>query len=88
MGAEVIAGLIGAIATGAVMILKQVFTKNENKELTYKHEERLIKLIGEQNNSYQLLNSSIVELSSELKEIRKDLVKLKSEIDQVKAKQN
>jgi uncharacterized protein YlxW (UPF0749 family) len=81
MGTEVIAGLIGAVATGVVMILKQVFTKNENKELAYKHEERLIELIGEQNSSYQLLNSSIIELSSELKEIRKDLSNLKNELD-------
>lgn len=81
MGTEVIAGLIGAIAAGTVLVLKQVFTKNENKELAYKHEERLIELIGEQNSSNQLLNSSIIELSSELKEIRKDLSNLKNELD-------
>ena len=81
MGTEVIAGLIGAIAAGTVMILKQVFTKNENKELTYKHEERLIELIGQQNSSNQILNNSIVELTKELSSLRKDLTSLNERVE-------
>lgn len=88
MDFSAISALIGAVAGGIVIVLKQIFSKNENKQLTYAHEERLIELIGEQNSSYQLLNTSIIELSSELKEIRKDLSNLKNEIDQVKQKQN
>lgn len=76
MDITTITALIGAVATGIVLILKQVFSKNENKQLVYAHEERLIELIGQQNSSNQTLNSSIVELTRELSSLRKDLTSL------------
>lgn len=81
MGTEVIAGLIGAIAGGVVLILKQVFSKNENKQMTYQHEERLIELIGQQNSSNQILNNSIIELTKELSSLRKDLTSLNERVE-------
>ena len=81
MNATVISALIGSVAAGVVLILKQVFSKNENKQLTYAHEERLIELIGQQNSSNQILNNSIVELTRELSSLRKDLTSLNERVE-------
>lgn len=81
MNVSVISALIGSIAAGVVLILKQVFSKNENKQLTYAHEERLIELIGQQNSSNQILNNSIVELTRELSSLRKDLTSLNERVE-------
>lgn len=81
MNVSAISALIGALAAGVVLILKQVFSKNENKQMTYQHEERLIELIGQQNSSNQTLNSSIVELTRELSSLRKDLTSLNERVD-------
>lgn len=81
MNASVISALIGSVAAGVVLVLKQVFSKNENKQMTYAHEERLIELIGQQNSSNQVLNNSIVELTRELSSLRKDLTSLNERVE-------
>ena len=81
MNVSVISALIGSVAAGVVLILKQVFSKNENKQMTYAHEERLIELIGQQNSSNQILNNSIVELTRELSSLRKDLTSLNERVE-------
>ena len=86
MNVSVISALIGSIAAGVVLILKQVFSKNENKQLTYAHEERLIELIGQQNSSNQTLNSSIVEFTRELSSLRKDLTSLNERVENLEKK--
>ena len=86
MDITAITALIGAVATGIVLILKQVFSKNENKQLVYAHEERLIELIGQQNSSNQTLNSSIVELTRELSSLRKDLTSLNERVENLEKK--
>ena len=86
MNATVISALIGSVAAGVVLILKQVFSKNENKQLTYAHEERLIELIGQQNSSNQILNNSIVELTRELSSLRKDLTSLNERVENLEKK--
>lgn len=80
MDFSAISALIGAVAGGVVLIIKQIFSKNENKQLTYAHEERLIELIGQQNSSNQTLNNSIVELTKELSSLRKDLNSLNQRV--------
>ena len=86
MNVSVISALIGSVAAGVVLILKQVFSKNENKQLTYAHEERLIELIGQQNSSNQILNNSIVELTRELSSLRKDLTSLNERVENLEKK--
>lgn len=81
MDVSVLSALIGSVAAGAVLIIKQVFSKNENKQMTYQHEERLIELIGQQNSSNQVLNNSIIELTKELSSLRKDLTSLNERVE-------
>lgn len=81
MDVSVISALIGSVAAGAVIIIKQVFSKNENKQMTYAHEERLIELIGQQNSSNQILNNSIIDLTKELSSLRKDLTSLNERVE-------
>lgn len=86
MNITAITALIGAVATGIVLILKQVFSKNENKQLVFAHEERLIELIGQQNSSNQILNNSIIELTRELSSLRKDLTSLNERVENLEKK--
>lgn len=86
MNISAISALIGALAAGVVLILKQVFSKNENKQMAYQHEERLIELIGQQNSSNQILNNSIVELTRELSSLRKDLTSLNERVENLENK--
>lgn len=86
MDVSVLSALIGSVAAGAVLIIKQVFSKNENKQLTYQHEERLIELIGQQNSSNQILNNSIIELTKELSSLRKDLTSLNERVENLENK--
>lgn len=81
MDVSVLSALIGSVAAGAVIIIKQVFSKNENKQMTYAHEERLIELIGQQNSSNQILNNSIIDLTKELSSLRKDLTSLNERVE-------
>lgn len=86
MDVSVLSALIGSVAAGAVLIIKQVFSKNENKQLAYQHEERLIELIGQQNSSNQILNNSIIELTKELSSLRKDLTSLNERVENLENK--
>lgn len=86
MDVSVLSALIGSVAAGAVLIIKQVFSKNENKQMAYQHEERLIELIGQQNSSNQILNNSIIELTKELSSLRKDLTSLNERVENLEKK--
>lgn len=86
MNVSVISALIGSVAAGVVLIIKQVFSKNENKQMMYQHEERLIELIGQQNSSNQILNNSIIELTKELSSLRKDLTSLNERVENLEKK--
>ena len=86
MDVSVLSALIGSVAAGVVLIIKQVFSKNENKQMTYQHEERLIELIGQQNSSNQILNNSIIELTRELSSLRKDLTSINERVENLEKK--
>lgn len=68
-----IAAIIGAIAAGLVNVIKALFSRNENKAMVYQHEERLIELVGRQNDNGEKLLISINELTSEVSSIHKEL---------------
>lgn len=68
-----VAAIIGAVAAGLVNIIKALFSRNENRALAYQHEERLIELVGKQNDNGEKLLMSINELTSEVSSIHKEL---------------
>lgn len=68
-----IAAVIGAVAAGVVNIIKAAFSRNENKALVYQHEERLIELVGKQNDNGEKLLISLNELTNEVSSIHKEL---------------
>lgn len=76
-----IAAIIGAVAAGVVNIIKAAFSRNENRALAYQHEERLIELVGKQNDNGEKLLMSINELTSEVSSIHKELGGLTKRIE-------
>lgn len=68
-----VAAVIGAIAAGLVNIIKALFSRNENKALVYQHEERLIELVGKQNDNGEKLLMSINDLTKEVSSIHREL---------------
>ena len=68
-----IAAVIGAVAAGLVNVIKALFSRNENKAMVYQHEERLIELVGKQNDNGEKLLISINDLTKEVSSIHKEL---------------
>ena len=68
-----IAAVIGAVAAGLVNIIKALFSRNENKAMVYQHEERLIELVGKQNDNGEKLLISINDLTNEVSSIHREL---------------
>lgn len=76
-----IAAIIGAVAAGVVNIIKAAFSRNENKALVYQHEERLIELVGKQNDNGEKLLISINQLTNEVSSIHEELGGLTKRIE-------
>lgn len=64
---------IGAIFTGIGLIISKLFSRNQNKQDLWAHEERLIELVGRQNDNSERLLISINELTNEVSSIHKEL---------------
>ena len=64
---------IGAIFTGIGLVISKAFSRNQNKQDLWTHEERLIELVGRQNDNSEKLLISINDLTKEVSSIRKEL---------------
>ncbi len=76
LSVAIIGALLGGLAgigTAAVQVIKALFGKNSNKELEYQHQEKLIELVGKQNDNSERLLTSIDGLRTEVTGIRQDL---------------
>lgn len=82
-----IAAIIGAVAAGVVNIIKAAFSRNQNKQDLWAHEERLIELVGRQNDNGEKLLMSINELTSEVSSIHKELGGLNERVLKLEKKQ-
>lgn len=79
MEPTLIGAIIGAAGTAIAMIIKSLFTRNQNSKDRMDHEERLLKIGTEMND----VNSSISELKAE---ICLSLKKLSERLDDVDSK--
>lgn len=64
---------IGAVFTGVGLIISKLFSRNQNKQDLWTHEERLIELVGRQNDNSEKLLISINDLTREVSSIHKEL---------------
>lgn len=83
-----IAAIIGAVAAGVVNIIKAAFSRNQNKQDLWAHEERLIQLCSRQTDSSDKLaaaidglRNDITGLSSEITTLNARVLKLELEKD-------
>lgn len=83
-----IAAVIGAVAAGLVNIIKALFSRNENKAMVYQHEERLIELVGKQNDNGEKLLISINDLTKEVSSIHRELGGLNERVIILEKKMN
>lgn len=83
-----IAAVIGAVAAGLVNIIKALFSRNENKAMVYQHEERLIELVGKQNDNGEKLLISINDLTNEVSSIHRELGGLNERVIILEKKMN
>lgn len=74
-----IAAVIGAVAAGLVNIIKAAFSRNQNKQDLWQHEEHLIELCSRQTDSSDKLASAIEGL-------RNDIMGLSGEITTLNAR--
>lgn len=57
-----IGGLVGAIGTAIAVVIKALYSRNQNKQDQYQHEEALVKLSSSMTN----VNEAISELRNEM----------------------
>lgn len=81
MEPTLIGAIIGAVGTAAAMIIKSLFTRNQNSKDRMDHEENLLKIGTEMND----VSRSISELKAE---ISSSLEKLSERLDDVDSKLN
>lgn len=75
-----ISAAIGAIFTGIGLVISKTFSRNQNKQDLWQHEERLIELVGRQNDNSEKLLISINDLTKEVSSIRKELGSLNERV--------
>ena len=78
---------IGAIFTGIGLVISKAFSRNQNKQDLWTHEERLIELVGRQNDNSEKLLISINDLTKEVSSIRKELGGLNERVLKLEEKQ-
>ena len=83
-----ISAIIGAVAAGIVNIIKAAFSRNQNKQDLWQHEERLIQLCSTQTDSSDKLataidglRNDITGLSGEITTLNTRVLKLELERD-------
>lgn len=83
-----IAAVIGAVAAGLVNVIKALFSRNQNKQDLWAHEERLIQLCSKQTDSsdklaaaIEGLRNDITGLSGEITTLNARVLKLELERD-------
>lgn len=69
-----ISALIGAVFAGIGLIIEKLFTTNQNKALQYSHEEKLIELVGKQNDNGERLLESIDGLRGDVNGLKTEMV--------------
>ena len=74
-----VAAIISAAAVGLVEIIKALFSKNSNKELEYKHQERLIELMSQQNSNSEKTLEAIQGLRDDFKSLAARVERLEKE---------
>lgn len=79
---------IGAIFTGVGLIISKLFSRNQNKQDLWAHEERLIELVGKQNDNGEKLLISINDLTKEVSSIHKELGGLNERVIILEKKMN
>ena len=62
MDPVIIGGIIGAIGTAIAVVIKALYSRNQNKQDQYQHEEALVKLSASMTN----VNEAISELRNEM----------------------
>lgn len=89
MGETIISvAIIGALFSGATLLIKALFTKNNNKELEYAHTERMIELLSKQNDSSERLLQSVENLNTKVGEIQGELGAVVKRVDELEKKIN
>lgn len=73
METAVIAGIIAAVGTALIGLIKATFSRNQNKKDQIDHEENLIKLSSSMTNANQAISELRAEIMPMLNRLSKDL---------------
>lgn len=78
---------IGAIFTGIGLVISKAFSRNQNKQDLWTHEERLIELVGRQNDNSEKLLIGVNDLTKEVSLIHRELGGLNERVLKLEEKQ-
>lgn len=87
MEPTLIGAIIGAIGTAAAMIIKSLFTRNQNSKDRMDHEENLLKIGTEMNDVSRSISELKAEMGSSLEKLSERLDDVDSKLDNFAAEQ-
>lgn len=73
METAIIAGIIGAVGTALIGVIKALYSRNQNKQDQLQHEENLIKLSSSMTNVNQAISELRAEIMPMLNGLSKDI---------------
>lgn len=87
MEPTLIGAIIGAAGTAIAMIIKSLFTRNQNRKDQQLHEENLLKIGTEMNDVNSLISELKAEIGLSLKKLSERLDDVDSKLDNFAAEQ-
>lgn len=87
MEPTLIGAIIGAAGTAIAMIIKSLFTRNQNSKDRMDHEENLLKIGNEMNDVNSLISELKTEIGLSLKKLSERLDDVDSKLDNFAAEQ-
>lgn len=87
MEPALIAGIIAAAGVALVNIIKVLYSRNQNRQDQYSHEENLIKLSSSMNDVNEVINELRTSINKSFDEVRGSIDKLDRKLDNFAAEE-
>ena len=81
--AAAIGGIIGAIGSAAVMIIKAAHGRNQNKKDQYDYSLNLVRIVQNQNECFDKMNYELGKINGTIEAIKEDIRKFGERMEKI-----
>lgn len=83
ISAAAIGGVIGAIGSAAVMIIKAAHGRNQNKKDQYDYSLNLVRIVQNQNECFDKMNYELGKINGTIDAIKEDIRNFNEKLDKM-----